>query len=241
VSASGWVVVKTGKTFSALIERRGDFEDWILVGLGVGKEQANVVNVCQGEALPDYGQVSGVVITGSHAMVTERHEWSERAADWLAGAVARQIPTLGICYGHQLLAHALGGQAGNNPNGYEFGTTTVCLNDVARHDRLLGGLPAAIKAHVSHRQSALVLPPGAMLLASSDREAHQAFVVNGCAWGVQFHPEFDAEVTRAYIERSRDALAGQGQSPQDLLASVEATPEAASILRRFARLVGERI
>ena len=57
------------------------------------------------------------------------------------GLVERGIPTLGICYGHQLLAHALGGEVGDNPNGREFGTVTVELTAEAADDPLLGGLP----------------------------------------------------------------------------------------------------
>ena len=138
--------------------------------------------------------VAGVVITGSHDMVTERQPWSEQAAAWLPGLVERGIPTLGICYGHQLLAHALGGEVGDNPNGREFGTVTVDLEAEAADDPLLGGLPARLPVQVCHTQSALTLPAGARRLAHGSRDANQAFVVGEAAWGVQFHPEFDAEV-----------------------------------------------
>ena len=58
-------------------------------------------------------------------MVTEHREWTECAAWWLRGAVERKIPTLGICYGHQLLAYALGGEVGDNPNGLEAGSEKI--------------------------------------------------------------------------------------------------------------------
>ncbi|MEZ4555438.1 MAG: gamma-glutamyl-gamma-aminobutyrate hydrolase family protein [Caldilineaceae bacterium] len=51
-------------------------------------------------------------MTGSHSMVTDRAAWSERSADWLRAVVAAEWPVLGICFGHQLLAHAWGGVVG---------------------------------------------------------------------------------------------------------------------------------
>ena len=184
--------------------------------------------------------VAGVVITGSHDMVTERQPWSERAAAWLPGLVERGIPTLGICYGHQLLAHALGGEVGDNPNGREFGTVTVELTAEAADDPLLGGLPARLPVQVCHTQSALTLPAGARRLAHGSREANQAFVVGEAAWGVQFHPEFDAEVVTTYIEHYAERLRAEGQDPDALSAGCCDTPVGTTILRRFGQIVAAR-
>ena len=68
------------------------------------------------------------------------------------------------------------------------------------------------------------LPPGARLLASSRGDPHQAFAVGDHAWGVQFHPEFDADVVRAYLEARRDAVRAEGLDPDALLARRERQP-----------------
>jgi GMP synthase (glutamine-hydrolysing) len=198
-----FLIIKTGSTLPSLQASKGDFEHWILTGMGIGDDQVLIMDIRDGSPLPAYDTLSGVVVTGSHSMVTDHHDWSERTAAWLAGAVEKRVPTLGICYGHQLLAYAMGGKVGDNPKGHEYGTVEVRLNENAQHDPLLGGLPSLIMAHVGHAQSVLELPIQARLLASSDMDRHQAFVVDGCAWGVQFHPEFDAEVVRAYIHLTR--------------------------------------
>lgn len=171
-----------------------------------------VIDPRRGDTLPDPAEVSGAVVTGSHAMVSHREPWSETTAAWLAQLVSRDTPVLGICYGHQLLAHALGGEAGNHPQGVEVGTVTVTLEEAAAGDALLRGLPAQFPANVVHWQSALRLPEGAVRLAGNAHEPVQAFRVGGNAWGVQFHPEFDAGVMRGYIDMLAGDLSAEGQT-----------------------------
>ncbi len=232
------LIIKTGSTLLSLAAHKGDFEDWILRGLGNGPDRAQVVDVRRGAPLPPPAEVSGAVVTGSHAMVTEHQAWSERAAVWLREAMEAGTPLLGICYGHQLLAYALGGEVGDNPRGREYGTVDVHLAGAARNDALLGGLESPLRVHVGHVQTVLRLPKGATLLASSLGDAHQAFRVGERAWGVQFHPEFDAGVTRAYLEANRQELMEEGQDPAALLAASADTPYGGQILRRFAQLAG---
>jgi GMP synthase (glutamine-hydrolysing) len=227
------VILKTGSTFPELAAKKGDFEDWILAGMGIERNDALIVDVSQKHPLPEYDQIAGVVITGSHAMVTEQQDWSESLARWLPKVVELEIPLLGICYGHQLLAHALGGEAGNNPYGREFGTVDIHLAFEAKDDPLLGSLPTSFQVQVCHTQSALRLPPGAKVLASSVLEPHQAFVVGKCAWGVQFHPEFDAEAVKEYIRVYDQALAEQGIDSMHLCHECRETPHSSALLRRF--------
>jgi GMP synthase (glutamine-hydrolysing) len=229
-------IVKVGGTLPALAEARGDFEDWIRQGLGPAGAQASVVDVRRGEGLPGPEGLDGVVISGSHASVTEREAWSEGAAVWLSDLVALDVPVLGICYGHQLLAHALGGHVGDNPNGLEFGTVAVHLAEAAGEDALLGGLPNPLPAQVCHRQTVLRLPPGGVRLAASALDGCQAFRVGGSAWGVQFHPEFDGAAVRAYVDEFREELAAGGQDPDAIRRGVAETPQAAGLLRRFAQI-----
>ena len=228
-----FMIIKTGGTFSELAEKKGDFEDWALSGMGIGRDDARIIDASRYEALPEYDQIAGIVITGSHAMVTEKHTWSETIVRWLPGAVERDIPILGICYGHQLLAYSLGGEAGNNPNGREFGTVDIQLTTEANADPLFRNLPTPFQAQVCHTQSALRLPSGAKILASNAMDPHQAFVVGKCAWGVQFHPEFDSEAVRTYITVYEKLLQEQGLDTAHLFQNCHETPLSTSLLRRF--------
>lgn len=231
------LIIKTGTAGTAIDTADGDFEDWIARGLG---RQVEVRRVDEGEELPDTGEAGGVVVTGSAAMVSDREPWAERTAAWLRNAVEAGVPVLGICFGHQLLAHALGGRVGPNPRGREIGTVEVTLTATAAADPLLGGLPNRIGVHTTHLESVLELPPGAELLASSKLDPHQAFRAPGRpVWGLQFHPEFSAAVIRAYLEAKREALVAEGSDPDRLLAEVNETRWGHDILARFARIADQ--
>ncbi len=232
------LILKLGDTLPELAARRGDFEDWFIAGLGLNSDQLVVFDPRTGADFPPLEGVAGLLLTGSHSMVTEHLDWSERTAEWVKSAVEAGVPTLGVCYGHQLLAYAFGGQVGNNPNGTQEGTTTIQLTPEGLADPLLGGLGVdRFEAQVSHAQSALELPPAAIRLAFDGWDANQAFRMGDSAWGVQFHPEMDADIARAYIQAERDELLEQGQNPEQILADVRETPVAARVLRRFAKIV----
>ncbi len=232
------LIIKTGETTPEIRTRCGDFEDWFISGMGIEKEDASVVNVERQEALPDYADVSGVVITGSHDMVTDRLDWSERTAKWLPEAVSREIPTLGVCYGHQLLAHAMGGEVDDNPLGMEFGNTAITLAEEARTDPLLKGFPSPLGVHASHSQTVVKLPRGARRLASNAMDTNHAFRIGKCAWGIQFHPEFDADIMSRYINTFKEMLSEKGLDPDLLLKSCNDIPESPILLRRFVDIIG---
>ncbi|BAU57747.1 GMP synthase [Halorhodospira halochloris] len=230
----GILIIKTGSTLPAL-RQQGDFEDWIRAA--IAPISAWVVDVEKGQPLPAVEEPSAVIVTGSPAMVSQRLPWSEQTAAWLAEAVAAATPILGICYGHQLLAHALGGRAGPNPNGREIGTVRVELNAAqARRDPLFEELPADFAAHVTHEESALKLPDSAVRLAYNGHEQNHAFRVGSSAWGVQFHPEFNAAITRGYIFHKRHDLYRERLAALDILRSVTETPHATRLLSRFAHM-----
>lgn len=195
-----------------------------------------VVNAPQGEALPAPGLCHGVVITGAHCMVTDDLPWSVEIEAWIPSLVQAEVPLLGICYGHQLLGRAMGGRVDFHPRGKEVGTFAIRRRPESLDDPLFGKLPEQFPAHATHAQSVLTLPPGAVLLAENDFEPHHAFRIGRCAWGVQFHPEYDSNITRDYIMAQADSLTRAGQDVNALLQALVETPEAGSILAAFAQL-----
>lgn len=222
------LIVKTGSTHPDIAAQWGDFEHWIMTGLGDAGLPVSVVDPRAGMPLPPPAEVAGAIVTGSHSMVTDREPWSEQTAAWLREAVAVEMPVLGICYGHQLLAHAMGGEVDFHPGGIELGTIEVELTPAAQDDPLFTGMPLCFGGQSAHRQRVRRLPPEAVRLAGNAFEPHQAYRVGRRAWGVQFHPEFGVPATAAYVR-----LNAASDSPPPRVVD---TPEAASLLRRFAQL-----
>lgn len=229
------LIVRTGRAPDAIADRHGDFPRWFRLGLRLRHAQVRVVDVQHGESLPPPEECAGAVITGSASMVTERLPWSERTAGWIRDAMDIDLPLLGVCYGHQLMSHALGGRVDYLPGGREMGTVRLDAHEDASSDALGASLPSTFRAHATHEQSVLELPRGARSLARSDRDPHHLVRYGTHAISTQFHPEFSADVMRAYIHRKRDALREEGQCADSLLAHVAPTPAATMLLRGFLR------
>jgi GMP synthase (glutamine-hydrolysing) len=232
------LIIKPGQKLPTLAHVPGDFDSWILQGMGPPAVATQVVRVHEGEPLPDAALVRAVVISGSGAMVTDGSGWIEATAAWLRGAAERGLPMLGICFGHQLLAHALGGCVDDNPNGIEVGTVQVDWMPEARGDWLFEGLSGQSLVQASHRQSVLALPPGARWLARSLLERHHAFAWGDHVWGVQFHPEFSPDIVRQYVDYYAERLIAEGRDPETLRQEVQASDLGPQLLQRFARLAG---
>lgn len=230
------LIVQTGSTLPMVRARHGDFPDWFRRGLGLPRDEVEVIDVTAGAALPEPGQHAGVIVTGSPAMVTERLDWSEHAAQWLRASIGAGSAVLGVCYGHQLLAHALGGRVDYHPDGRELGTVFIERLGESVDDPLLGDAPACFPAHASHQQSVLEPPPGAVVLARSAHDPFHAIRFAPRAWGLQFHPEFSVEIMRGYVEARRPARNGNCPQPCCAARDCAPTPFARGLLRRFRRL-----
>ncbi|MDN5923587.1 MAG: glutamine amidotransferase [Xanthomonadales bacterium] len=234
-----FLIVQTGHPPDALRARFGDFAHSFRVGLRLPPSQLQVIDVQAGAQLAPAQTYAGAIITGSAAMVTERAPWSEATAAWIRDAMDCALPLFGVCYGHQLMAHALGGRVDVLPGGREIGDREVILTAAATEHALVKDLPAAWTAHHTHIQAVLDLPPTATVLARSARDPHQMLAYSPRAISTQFHPEFSVDIMRAYVHRRRDVLRSEGFDVQALLDKIGPAPQARSLLRRFARLVAK--
>ncbi|WP_136253417.1 glutamine amidotransferase [Onishia niordana] len=228
------LLIKTGDSFPDITADYGNFE--ALFQARLPNHTLEVWDARGGMPPPAHDALDGVLITGSHAMVSDAEPWSEALKPWLREACERNLALLGVCYGHQLVAEALGGTSGYHPSGRETGTLEVALTKAGRADTLLGTLPDRFPAHLTHAQSVLTPPSGAEVLAYNAHDPYQALRLGPRQWSVQFHPEFTAPVLRAYLEHQCEGLAEAGQNVAALRDGIQETPEANALINSFVVL-----
>ena len=230
-------VLVTGDPVAEVRERRGGFAELIRQAApAFGTRPWLGLDVRQLDVLPELSGALAVIITGSALSVTELLPWKDRVSASLRQLVGDGVPVLGICFGHQLLGHALGGRVSANPNGREMGTVPL---SVIEDDEVLGER-ASFLANSTHLDSVVELPPGTRVLAHTPREPYAALRFGPRAWGVQFHPEMDAQVMRYYFEARRTTLLAEGFDVGAAEGAVRDAPAAARVIDRFLRFATER-
>ena len=150
-------------------------------------------DVNEGE-IPDAFDFDAIAITGSAASVYWDEGWIDETREYVREAIDRGLPVLGVCWGHQLLGDVLGGTV------EDMGQFEIGYREIRRigDSPLLAGLDDPFVAFVTHGDAVTELPPGAEPIAATD-VANYGFR-DGNAFGVQFHPEYDAETARAVTE-----------------------------------------
>lgn len=154
---------------------------------------------CPSGEFPDGFGYDGFVVTGSSASVYWDREWIGQLKAWVGDAIRADLPGLGVCYGHQLLADAMGGRV-EPMDEYEIGYRTV------EHDGenyLLEGVDETMTVFTTHSDRVVEVPPGATVFAENDYGI-QGFRKDH-VFAVQFHPEYDT-ATAESIAKGKDEL-----------------------------------
>ncbi|WP_257300460.1 type 1 glutamine amidotransferase [Haloarchaeobius sp. FL176] len=175
----------------------------------------------------------GVVVSGSQTSVYEDRDWIHEATAWVRRVHAAGVPILGICWGHQFIAQALGGRV------VDMGEYELGYRQVSRvgEDQLFDGVPAQFVSFETHSDRVAELPPGAKVLARNDRGV-QAYRV-GSSYGLQFHPEYDRQ-TAVWVTEGKDLPADRIQQVLDGITdeSVAAAEAAKAVFANFLDLSG---
>lgn len=206
----------------------------------IDSRQLQVVDLQAGERPLAAENYAGAVITGSRSMVTEHLGWSEDAANWVRQAMLQELPLFGACYGHQLMAYALGGKVDYLPEGIEAGTLDIDILPAGKQDPLLAGLPARFAANMIHLQTVITPPTCATVLARSKQDAHQILRYGPNAFSTQFHPEFSAAIMKTYLSWLAQQTADSHIDYGHKLQQISDTPLSQSLLVNFVSSLGKQ-
>lgn len=235
------IVLRAGDAAPSVAVRRGEFSSWIRREVGdAWSGDWGEHDVRLDAPLPGPSDADGFIFTGSSSSVTERSPWMLRAEELIRGIASAGTPLFGICFGHQIIGQALGGRVAKNGRGREIGTVDVRVVAHEPRDPVFDGIGDRFRANHAHVDSVVELPPGARLLAETDLEPYAAFSVGATIKCVQFHPEFDGDTMRGYVEARAEAIESEGLCSRSILERVTDAPDGASTLRSFARLVVRR-
>ncbi|MGH3366939.1 MAG: type 1 glutamine amidotransferase [Nocardioidaceae bacterium] len=193
----------------------------------------------RGESLPaDLDGHAGLLVLGGSmgAHDDAAYPWLTATKDLLRLAVTTQVPTLGICLGHQLAAVALGGRSEPNPDGQTAGVRSIGWSAAVRSDPLFAPLAWIPDAVVPHWNSDILtrIPSGSTELATTADGAPQVIRLGERAWGVQFHPEADHAVVTVWADQDRDDAVRRGV---DVDAALQQIKEAARRLNDTGRQI----
>ena len=188
--------------------RFGDYGDMFAIALGSAfdpRPSFEFFDVRRGCYPGRIEDCAGYLITGSRASVYDDEPWIDRLKGFVRELNNARAKTVGICFGHQLVAAALGGHVDRAEAGWGVGVHTWEIVDDSpwmrpRLDEL--------RLLASHQDQVEVLPQSARLLAASDFCPNAAFAIEGHVFAVQGHPEFTRDYARFLMCRRREALGG---------------------------------
>ena len=219
-------ILETGRPPGALTDEFGDYPAMFERMLGDGFE-VETFDVAAGELPTDPAEYDAYLLTGSPAGVYDPVPWIEPLQRFIREAKSSKM--VGVCFGHQIMAEALGGHVEKSDKGWGAGLHHYSI--VRREPWMDGEAEVAIPA--SHQDQVVVQPPNTEVVASSDFTPYAALAWSDRpAISFQFHPEFAPDFAKALIEKRYDIV----PDPAAKIATLDAPNDndrVAAWIRRF--------
>ncbi|HMG47752.1 MAG TPA: type 1 glutamine amidotransferase [Allosphingosinicella sp.] len=218
-------ILETGTPPAPLIAEYGRYPEMFERLLGL---EAQSYDVAAGELPPDVGRHDAYLITGAAAGVCDPLPWIPKLKTFLAAAKGR-AKLVGICFGHQVMAEALGGRVEKSARGWGVGLHTY---PIVRREPWMDNV-SLVSVPASHQDQVVLQPPGTDVIASSLFTPYAALAWrDGSAISFQFHPEFSPAYAKALIEARYDVA----PDPEAAIASLDAPNDNQRVgdwIRRF--------
>lgn len=152
--------------------------------------------------LPDPDQFDAYLITGGKYSVFEKYDWQTNLLNFIRELNARLVPLVGVCYGHQAIAHALNGKVSRSEKGWGVGL----MPHRVTQETNFASPESEIYLHAMHQDQVTGLPDGADIFLSSDFCPISGFTVGSHFFAIQQHPDFTADLSEELIRRRFDRI-----------------------------------
>ncbi len=207
-------IIETGLVSRSLREQYGSYPDMFarLIGAADPSISFDVAGVSEG-ALPKPQDLEAILITGSSAGVYDGLGWIAPLEDFVRAAYEMRLPMVGVCFGHQLMAQALGGVVAKSQKGWGIGRHVY---DVAAGNGVIEGERVALAC--SHQDQVIEPPAEAKTILFSDFTPHAGLLyANDAALSVQPHPEFATGYAHACC------CLREGEAPEAVVTAAKAS------------------
>ena len=192
------IVISNGPGLEEVRDEFGHSYDWVQSQCSIDDVEFCQYNAYKG-VFPNVEDGLGWIITGSAKSTYEDLEWIVELEILIKKAYEVRKPILGICFGHQLIAQALGGLVEKNKLGWELGSSRICFNDQGVSSPIFRNILKEDYFYMSHQDVVTKLPRDAIELAFNEM-GNQAYQIGNFIYGVQFHPEFPYNVAKKYAD-----------------------------------------
>jgi len=172
-----------------------------LIGGEPGQFQFETISLLEGDLVPAIEDVEAIVISGSAFGVYDQTDWMDPLRDLIRAAYESDIPTIGICFGHQLIADALGGTVEKSSKGWGLGRHTY---QIQNRPAFMASGPDTQTFSVVH-QDQVVVPPRSATVVGGNSFTPNAMLAyeNGVAFSLQAHPEFEDSYTKELFDQRK--------------------------------------
>ncbi|MEM7739334.1 MAG: type 1 glutamine amidotransferase [Pseudomonadota bacterium] len=195
--AQRMAVLQTGRSVPGSEKRHGDYDDMCKALMGRAPSEAETFAILDGDFPKTLDDYDVFVVTGSKFGVYEDHDWIAPLEDLIRQIYESGKKMIGVCFGHQIIAQALGGQVEKSDKGFGAGAMSYTL-------QLPGGQAQDISLYAWHQDQVVKAPEQAQTIASSEFCPIAGLRYDDRVLTFQAHPEF----TKAYTEELAEARRG---------------------------------
>jgi len=195
-------ILQTGLCPPDLVDKHGEYDEMFVRFLAGNDFNFVSYRIVENQFPASVTDADGWLITGSKHGAYEDHGWIPPLEDFLRQTCDKNIPIVGVCFGHQIFAQALGGKVEKFSGGWSVGKQSYSLAETGSNVDLMAW----------HQDQVTILPPGATVVGSSPFCQYAALAYGNTALTVQPHPEFGLEFVQDLFETRKDVL------PDDVMA-----------------------